>query len=1329
MSPTDAPLHAQLSRFYALPVTAAIAAAITSEFADLETPDLCDAHLRHNRQYFGAIDKTLSGFVVLDNTGDDATLLDLRGDGRVWWQDHETRQVEVRFAHLQDYLAFQDARAQEPDTATDALLARFAPPASASPPSERPTSATLLSRWQWLVLALAQPIHDHDGVPLQDTGTLMRQAMGARVATFAHLDEEQALLAAELPQLANDPQLAAYWLLHTTISGQDAWRAQVLAAIGAPATALLQHLTARFGDLPDDAAPDVLPDLAERRAHLYWMLARHAGKSAPEAGALLRALLMAPHALTDTAGTDLLHVLDDAPDAVDANQALARIASLSEANRTAPALLAVRARLLAHLGQPPAAAQAANAATDALLHAQLAPLPLALLLMPISALVTRPQPFATLARQLLAWDNLSSGVLTIAEHAARLAPDLGLPTSAWFATQRALISELAPLRQAADDIQALRQAPAHLRQAMALRFMHRPELAANDAQLAWAFETLRHSSHPDAWPALCAACHSAPQPLRGQLLDWLGASIDHARHPRVTALLALLGALDGSDATATPPSEAMVDAIVQALAPWAEAAHIFDALMATLRSDGPGSNLLAARLERVYRGEDGIAGRLSADQAQQVFDWACARLAVRRGTHPDHVASRILRATAHPALWPALATQLSHSSARMAAGHATALDLLDPLYSMLGDAARQDEGQRALLLDRLWDETAYPNGVRMELGPLWTPGLHAQVMARLTQSPSPNAAANYASVLDGERFPDAPLVQLGLLVLTWHTPDDAHARAQLRYVLLAASQQAIRLHRPADLRALYARSQQWQETAHVPDHRPRPYAPFDTPQAQAALAQALTPPAPAPRRAAGALPKPDALARLAQVAFAFEWLRDRQAGIVLFQDQDQGVHYFDGQAIGAAPFTIDPTPDDSGPGLFHDVQTVDERLLLWKDADTLYDWTRFGPVIAAAHGDNNGLQARIALRFDSPSAAARFLDAVRRHPPAKYVAGDPWYHAGHGSVGRTLYVPGQSQRLSLALSAQQTWTDPDGITHHGQAAITAMDALEASVRRQGGFAYAVEALDDVRRPQDQSLAQWLTDQARPDDPPTAAALHARLQAIQAYLREHALPGGDALEIIATPPAAPAACQALQQASTTTLPQALLDLWQCSASLGWRLGEHGAHLLPPAQVMAGAIQAHGEQRRPLLVESGGAPLLMLRDACQAADRHVVAADDADGDDGWDCAEPDWLVHATLLGQLVRSICDGGVADARLLWHGQRGDAAVERLHLASASAFLVMRLDIDHGTLAIHRGKPGGTGDVTFVRNGQAQALRKTWHKAEAAALGKGMVPVADTPRA
>src|SRR3569832_1895953 len=88
-------------RFYGMPVAYdVVRAAAGEQLTDRTIEDVVDAHLALNYGYFGAFDKTLSGFVVLDSTGDDFTQHNKHNNNQNWWQDHETRELELRHDSL-----------------------------------------------------------------------------------------------------------------------------------------------------------------------------------------------------------------------------------------------------------------------------------------------------------------------------------------------------------------------------------------------------------------------------------------------------------------------------------------------------------------------------------------------------------------------------------------------------------------------------------------------------------------------------------------------------------------------------------------------------------------------------------------------------------------------------------------------------------------------------------------------------------------------------------------------------------------------------------------------------------------------------------------------------------------------------------------------------------------------------------------------------------------------------------------------------------------------------------------------------------------------------
>src|SRR4051794_7265805 len=224
------------TRFYGLPVPQDVAATATEHMIDTTVDDLVDAHLGINYAYFGGIDKTLSGFVILDDEGDDYTLLDIRDTGQVWFQDHETRDVSLK----------NDKEKPKP---TKRVI----------------STVDLCARYQWLVWQLAMPLMKN-GKPMQTLDYLVRNGIGRFRHVFPRKEAFEKTFSAELSHLASDPHLAIYWLLHTTALADDARRSEVVAAIGDAGPELLQAFVARLGSLPVTGDLPVIPEFRARRS-------------------------------------------------------------------------------------------------------------------------------------------------------------------------------------------------------------------------------------------------------------------------------------------------------------------------------------------------------------------------------------------------------------------------------------------------------------------------------------------------------------------------------------------------------------------------------------------------------------------------------------------------------------------------------------------------------------------------------------------------------------------------------------------------------------------------------------------------------------------------------------------------------------------------------------------------------------------------------------------------------------------------------------------------------------------------------------------------------
>src|SRR5262249_55169814 len=150
--------------------------------------------------------------------GDNYTLCDVRDGDAIWWQDHETREVVLK---------------------------------SGKPGKRVITTPALCARYQWLVWLLARPL-EKDGAPIQTVDDLGAAGFGRFRYVWSRREAHDAAFEAELRELAKDPHLAIYWLLHTTMFDDVERRARVVGAVGERSGELLRAFVTRLGALPLD---------------------------------------------------------------------------------------------------------------------------------------------------------------------------------------------------------------------------------------------------------------------------------------------------------------------------------------------------------------------------------------------------------------------------------------------------------------------------------------------------------------------------------------------------------------------------------------------------------------------------------------------------------------------------------------------------------------------------------------------------------------------------------------------------------------------------------------------------------------------------------------------------------------------------------------------------------------------------------------------------------------------------------------------------------------------------------------------------------------------
>ncbi len=250
-------------------------------FARSRSLALVDAHLKSNFAYFGSLDKTLSGFFVLDSEGDDYTLFDLREPkGQVWFLDHDELELTPRFESLEAYQRWRD-QADQARRKGDETLSLPRPIKDRS--KRKPATARLWRRFRWLVWLLSQPkqVSEDDAV-----------STAVEAFTRHERADYERVFRAELGLLGGDPNLAVYWLLHFTVLADDASRATVVAAVARSKNPWVREFVDVFGQLGPAANLRVLPPFRERRARFVFETA--ATHAADEFAAVLQACRIAP---------------------------------------------------------------------------------------------------------------------------------------------------------------------------------------------------------------------------------------------------------------------------------------------------------------------------------------------------------------------------------------------------------------------------------------------------------------------------------------------------------------------------------------------------------------------------------------------------------------------------------------------------------------------------------------------------------------------------------------------------------------------------------------------------------------------------------------------------------------------------------------------------------------------------------------------------------------------------------------------------------------------------------------------------------------------------
>ncbi|MFO0723358.1 MAG: hypothetical protein U1E65_06225 [Myxococcota bacterium] len=1145
---------AELSRYYGLPVPEELLPERDENLTDLETEDLFRAHLSSNYGYFGSLDKTLSGFVILSNEGDDAWLFDARDTGAVWFQDHEERHFSPRFGSLADYAGWRADKAQHPDD--EAVDARWAL-AEEPQPKRAVSTPDLAKRLQWAVWFFAQPTRD---IGADSVNRETENGIGWFIDQVG-VDPE-ALYARERPSLRQDPHLAASWLLVAAALG-DVALARDIADAGPLENPLFSAFRSAVQGLGLSSSLEILPAFVHRKSRLLAETA----------------LRWDNVACVERMAQSLRAAPDEEP--------LARarwMVGLATKHGQRAALASLAKELGGHL-------------VGALIQAQLAaaegPLDEATLSRALQAVDDPAQPFAERtalfigisagiadpkrrlagARALLEVDNFHFSALEVA---AKAAAEAQVPEAASLSALYAALSEIRPIYSAlATRGEASQRASALTK----LATLDPEKKALCYRRILAAPETF----HPQVLTE--ALVWSVASPTRERAEQWrkaLGALGYGGGDRAVTAMreaepepsASTVQDIKAVLARDLPISGAPIlqksgqEAIVKALSGWLSAAS------------GPGA--LDDLLERLERGtsatQQAIIGsalnpfdkgyvlkRMDNAQALRAAKVLVEVQKAGKGAdlHLFHAAGHQLYRFSHPGAEAYFVAELAQNPSE---------ELTANLYAAI--RAMGTPSSRAAIIERLFSEPRSFWRLSSALSEIWSEETEAAMLAEIRRRPEAEAilGANHAAaalVEHVKRVP--PLLTLGQLVLPWR-PTDPEARGRLCYVLEVAGLAALREKRLGEAKTLLDAADAL-GAAPVSDYhaidRDKPWVSprqsdaevkalvLDLRSGKLEAGQAEAKRASAKAKQAG---KPqlkinDAkLADLAGAAFKQRLFHDRERGTVWFVSEDDRFFYFDGYEVKEPPFRV-ADPSDLHAFLAG-VQAPPERAVFWTpSASAFVDVARFGSRILLGLGINNGAWSRYALVFPDEPAAAAALARFTASPPKGYEPSEPWYVARRGGIVRIVYRPNPDG----SYSSDRTWCaapEPE------EVAAAERLYLETLRDHPGARVVSVEWLDSRRRDAESTVLEAMERRTnlRELEGGRAGRMAGELAALLAGA------GFDPMiRHQETPPEDPALLRRLELVADARIRTPLTQLYQAVGSARVQVGSTFAELVPLSEI--------------------------------------------------------------------------------------------------------------------------------------------------------------------
>jgi len=1152
--------NAALSRFYGFSVDDAVNAARTERYTLLDEPDLFVAHCKSNYGYFGSLDKTLSGFVILDDHGDDFYLLDVRDGGAVWFQDHEDRSFTRTFDCLEDYVGWRDeltaarttAREDGTDVDTDGIMATWRTTSSLAMTNRVVSTAALAERLQWAVWFFAQPT--------RDIGTdNVKRETSTGIGWF--LDQlgvdHRPLFDKEAAELHDDVALTCSWLL---VAGAlaDHDLLEEIVGKGPVGVALVDAFAAAFRATKVEDTLAVLPVFAHRKSQLLIELAIRGNDNIAEAR-YARGLRASP-------GDDVL---------MRARMLSTRDAAVARATAGLVSDHAVGRLVLAHLDvkNDPARVQDIDAVWSSIIDstepsnergwhfAALSPAFSAQQIVDGAnrLLVDDPYHFGLLeqlarAKRALGHDDADA----VADLHARLAPIRPVYNLA------AVSSDAASVKAGLEQACALDDAARLLltQRVLAASTSFNTAMIANCLQWSLAHPYAERAAHwrnglgavgrPDdvvkAWReqmpepddvvvADLRAVLAGPIPVKGaKILQ------DMARDDIVKAVTSWL---------ATRQGPAIIEELVERL----EVAGVEERKELIQTALNPFAKNGAYRLQHFTAAQADRAARVLVDiqRAGKGAHNPLFAIAGHQLYRFNHVGGE------------ALITEALGNAEGEGLGKS---DLVDNLYAALRSMGTPSS--RASLIERLFSERQSFWRLSSALKDIWNDEVQAACFAAIVARKDTDGVrgANHLTATIVEHLEKTePLLALADLVVDW-TPR-AGDRAHHAYTLLAAARAALLDKRYAEARrfidAADALGVEPVSDYHDIDRGTAWQNPFVVDEAMKHLREQLLDgtlqreqdKARVASEKAKTTRKPllkitdAALTDLAGIAIDHRLFHDKERGTIWAVGKDGRFVFFDGFDVVTPPFSVALDPD---LGAFvAEASTFSERAAFWtKTATAFVDVARFGRHVFVGQGVNNGQWERFGFVFDDDDSAAAAVARLRASPLKGYAESDPWYVPGKGGIVRILYVP----NADGSYSSDREWVH--AVEHDD------VDAAEATYWRvgktPGARVISVEWMDRYQRDAEGSVLDALKKRVLLED------VLATLPKLGAVLTAAGF--DDVIAITTTPPEPAAVLDKLQLVLHDPTRAALRAIYEQVGSLRVVVGDRLVTLEPLSTIVDG-----------------------------------------------------------------------------------------------------------------------------------------------------------------